>query len=138
EDVEPAPGVTEDVLPERHVLDRAPRCSTLLVPDGEEDGEPILVVPPVVLEEIALDEHPASIFQLEEILDRPRPPGISRMPDLPGQRLEEMVAADLDIGGDEIRNRWIGSPEHEVLPRSFEVVVDDLEWARAVPTRDSL
>src|SRR4029450_5658612 len=96
--------VSHDVLPERHVPDRGPRCSTLLVPDGEEDGEPILIVPPVVFEEIALGEHPAGVFQLEEILDRPRPPGISRMPDLPGQWLEEMVAADLDIGGDEIRN----------------------------------
>jgi len=49
-----------------------------------------------------------------------------------------MVAADLDIGGDEIRNGGIGSPEHQVLPGAFEVVVDDLEGARAVPTRDSL
>ena len=60
------------------------------------------------------------------------------MPDLPGQGLEEMIAADLDVGGDEIRNGWIGSPEHEVLPRSFEVIVDDLEGAGAVPTRDRL
>ena len=49
-----------------------------------------------------------------------------------------MVAADLDIGGDEIRNGGIGSPEHEVLPRSFEVIVDDLEGAGAVPTADRL
>src|SRR4029078_5565934 len=40
EDVEPAPGVTEDVLPERHVFDRAPRCAAVLVADGGEDGAP--------------------------------------------------------------------------------------------------
>jgi len=68
EDVEPAPGVTEDVSPERHVLDAGPRRSTVLVPDSEEDGEPVLVVLPVVLEEIALREHPAGALQLEEIL----------------------------------------------------------------------
>src|SRR6185369_13836614 len=95
EDVEPAPGVTEDVLPERHVLDRAPRRSTVLVPDGEEDGEPVLVVLPVVFEDVALGEHAAGVLQLEDVLDRPRPPGITRMPDLPGQGLEEMIAADL-------------------------------------------
>src|SRR5207245_9959998 len=76
EDVEPAPGVPEDVLPERHVLDRAPRCSTVLVPAAEEDGEPILVVLPVVLEEIALREYPPGVLQLEDVLDRPRRPGI--------------------------------------------------------------
>src|SRR5207237_3202687 len=119
---EPAPGVTEDVLPERHVLDRAPRRSTVLVPDREEDGEPVLVVLPVVFEEIALGEHAAGVLQLEDVLDRPRPPGIGRMPDLPGQGLEEVVAADLDIGGDEVRYGGRGSPEHEGISRSVEVV----------------
>jgi hypothetical protein len=49
-----------------------------------------------------------------------------------------MVAADLDVGGDEIRDGGIGSPEHEVLSRPFEVVVDDLVGTGAVPTRDRL
>src|SRR5207249_6910440 len=97
EDVEPAPGVTEDVLPERHVLDRAPRCSTVLVPDGEEDGEPILVVLPVVFEEVALREHAAGVLQLEDVLDRPRLSGIGRVPDLPDRKNTRLNSSHVSI-----------------------------------------
>jgi hypothetical protein len=44
-----------------------------------------------------------------------------------------VVAAELDVGRDQVLDAWVGAAEDEVLPGALEVVVDDLEGARAVP-----
>ena len=60
------------------------------------------------------------------------------MADLPGQRFEEVVSPHLDVRGDEIGDVGVGAAEHDVLPGAFEVVVGDLERARAVVAQDGL
>jgi len=95
-------------------------------------------VRPVVLEEVAVDEHPARVLELQEILDHPRSPGVARVADAPRQRLEEVVAADLDVGGHEVHDGGIGAAEHDVLAGSLQVVVDDPEGSRPIPAADGL
>src|SRR5207253_9805835 len=77
-------------------------------------------------------------FQLEQVLDRPMRARIARIIHLPRERLEEVIVADLDVGGDEIRDGWNRGAEHHVLPSGLQIVVDDLEGARPVPAVDSL
>ena len=136
--VDARPGVTHDVVAEGHVLDGRPGGGAVLIPGGEEDRESDLRVRPVALEDVAVDEHATGVLQLEKVLDRPVRPLVRRMPDLPRERFGEVVAPDLDVRGHEPGNGGIGPPEHHVFAGRFEVVVDDLERARAVPPRDRL
>ena len=61
----------------------------------EHDGAATLSVLPVVLEDVALDEHALRVLDLEEVLHQPLA--------LPARRLEEVVATDLDVGRNECR-----------------------------------
>src|SRR5207245_11574832 len=72
------------------------------------------------------------VLYLEEVLHLPGNPGIGRVAALPRERFEEVVPADLDVGGHEVGDLGIGSSEHQVLTRSFQVVVDELDGARDV------
>ena len=95
----PAADVAHDVVHEGDVLDDRPRRAAVLVAHGEQDREAVLRVRPVVLEQVALDEHAARVLQLEQVLDGPRRARVGRVAHLPGQRLREVVAPDLDVGG---------------------------------------
>src|SRR5262245_4188004 len=57
---------------------------------------------------------------------------------LPRQRLRDKIQAELYVGGDDVRNRRRGPAKHTVLARALQVVVDDLERPRPVPTADGL
>src|SRR5206468_10248690 len=117
------------------------RCSTLfpyttlfrsvLVAYGEEDGVAVLGRLPRVLEDIPFDENAAGVLELEEVLHR-RPHAAPR------RRLEEMILPDLDVRGHEVADGGIGAPEDHVLARRLQIVVHDLERARAVPAHDGL
>ena len=93
---------------------------------------------PVVLEEIALDEHPAGILELEQILDCPGDTRERRIAHLPAQGFGDVVAANLDVGGREIPDDRVASPEQQILAGGFQVVVVDLERAGAGPPGDGL
>jgi hypothetical protein len=49
-----------------------------------------------------------------------------------------VVAADLDVGGHEVRDRRIGAAEHNVLAGPLQVVIDDPIGTGTVPTPDRL
>ena len=130
--------VTHVVADERHVLDHGPRRAAVLIAHGEEDRKPALGVRPVVLEEIALDQHAPGILQLEDVLHGPRRAGVGRIADPPRPRLREVIAPDFDVRRHEVRNRRIGAAEQHVLAGAFKVVVDDLEGAGTAPAGEGL
>src|SRR5438445_538172 len=125
----------DDVVAEGGVVDLGPRCGPVLIADREQDRGRGLCVGPVVLEHVPLDEDAARILQLEEILDAPVGSGVSRVVDLPRERLEEVVVPHDDVRGHEAGNLRVGAPKDEVLPRALELVVHDREGPGAVPAR---
>ena len=69
-----------------------------MVSHGKQDCEPLLVLLPVLLEDIALNQCPTSILEFKEVLDDPIDAGIVRgVVDSPGKRFDEVVSADLDV-----------------------------------------
>ena len=130
-DVDGVGRVADDVVAERDVLDDRPRRLAVLVARREEDRVPGLRRRPHVLEHVALDEDAPRVLQLERVLHRP-------LLAAPRERLGEVVAADRDVGGHEVRDRRIGSAEHDVLARGLEIVVLDQVWAGPVPAADRL
>ena len=84
-----------------------------------------------MLEDVSVDKHAARVFQLEEILDCPGAPS-------PALRLEDVVAANLDVRRNQIGDLRIGSAEQNVFSRPFQVVVGDLERPGAVPSGNGL
>src|SRR5262249_58792721 len=90
-DVETAARMTHDVIGESHILNRRPRRRAVFAARREEDGEAILRVRPVVLKDVMIYEQSLSVFQLEEILDRPLPPRLTGMTFLPRERFIDVV-----------------------------------------------
>src|SRR5262245_35248492 len=130
--------MTQDVVGESHVLRRRPRRRAVFAARREEDGEAVLRVRPVVLKDVLIYEQSLGVFQLEKILDRPVPSGISGMAFLPREWFVDVVQSELDVGRDQVLNRRPGPAEHNVLARAFNVVVDDLEGPRSVPSANRL
>src|SRR5262245_55935671 len=130
--------VTHDVICEGHVLNHRPGGFPILVANGEEDREPVLRHCPIILEDVAVNQSALRVLQLKEVLDPPGPPSVARIPDPPHEWLEAMVATELDVRRNEVRDRRISAAEHEILPCAFEIVVYDLEWAGAIPAADGL
>ena len=123
--------MANDVVSERDILHDGPRGGPALVAHREKNREAVLGSRPVVLEDVSIDEYTLGVLQLEEILDLPRAA-------LPTERLEDVVAAYLDIRWHEIRDRRICSAEHDVFAGRFHVVVRDLERPGAIPATSGL
>src|SRR2546428_12673155 len=73
--------------------------------DGERDGKPILGLEgprPVVLKDVAIDQDTGGVFDLKVVLDGPGDAGEGGVAGQPGEGFKEVVAADLDVGGDEV------------------------------------
>ena len=49
-----------------------------------------------------------------------------------------MVAPDLDVRRDEVGDLGIAAPEHHVLTRAFQVIIDELEGTGTIPAADRL
>src|SRR5262245_23952118 len=130
--------VTHDVICEGHVLNHGPGSFPILVADSEEDREPVLRHRPVILEDVAVNQHTLRVLQLEEVLDRPGRPGVARVADPPCEWLEAIVTAELDVRRNEVGDRRISAAEHEILARAFEIIVDDLKGTGAIPSADGL
>src|SRR5262245_20855788 len=125
--------VAHDVICEGHVLNHGPEGFPILVAHSKEDGEPVLRHRPVVLEDVAVNQNALRVLQLEEVLDRPGRPRVDRIADPPRQRLKAMVAPEFNVRRNEVGDRRVAAAEHEILARAFEVVVDDLKGAGAIP-----
>jgi hypothetical protein len=63
--------VPDDIVREDHVLHDRPGGGPVLIPNRKQNREPVLGLGPVVLEDVALDDHPPGVLQLEEVLDGP-------------------------------------------------------------------
>src|SRR5262245_53002454 len=137
-DVEAVARMPQDVVGEGHVLSRRLRRRPILAARREEDGEADLRVRPVVFEDVLIYEHSLGVFQLEKVLDRPGLSGVSGMTFLPRERFIDMVQSELDVGGDQVLNRWLSPAEHNVLTRALQVVVDYLKRPRSVPSANRL
>src|SRR5438132_176071 len=120
-------GMADDIVGEGDVGDNGPRGGPGLVAHGEQDSGAMLIgADPVVLKDVAVQQDPLGVFEFEEVLDGPGDPSVGGVADFPGQGFEEVVAADLDVGGDEVEDGGAVTAKHHVLARRFQVVVDDL------------
>ena len=132
-------GMADDIVGEGDVGDNGPRGGPGLVAHGEQDSGAMLIgADPVVLKDVAVQQDPLGVFEFEEVLDGPGDPSVGGVADFPGQGFEEVVAADLDVGGDEVEDGGAVTAKHHVLARRFQVVVDDFEGAGAAPAGDGL
>ena len=127
EHVDAGGDVPDEVVRERDVLDHRPGRAAVLVAHGEENGESVLRVRPVVFEQVAVDEDAPRVLELEEVLDAPLGAFERGVVFLPAQRLRHVVLHDLDVGRHQIGNARIGAAEHHVLARGLEEVARDLE-----------
>src|SRR5262249_48849044 len=109
EHVDAGPDVPDNVVREGHILDDRPGGGAVLIPNGKQNREPVLRLGPVVLEDVAFDDHSSGVLQLEEVLDGPLRALEVPASRAPPERFGEMIAANLDIGRHEIWNRWIGA-----------------------------
>src|SRR2546430_8772733 len=132
-------GMADDIVGEGDVGDNGPRGGPGLVAHGEQDSGAMLIgADPVELKDVASEQTPLGGFEFEEVLDGPGDPSVGGVADFPGQGFEEVVAADLDVGGDEVEDGGAVTAKHHVLARRFQVVVDDFEGAGAAPAGDGL
>jgi hypothetical protein len=128
-------GAAQDVVGDGHVLHRRPWRRAVLVARAELDHEAALRLLPAALEQIAVDDHPARVLELEQVLHRPsRAREVLSITMVPGERLGEVIAANLDVGGREVGQARIAASEHDVLARRLQIVVDDLERPRPAPS----
>ncbi len=65
-------------------------------------------------------------------------PCVRGIVDIPGKRLEEIVVSDGYAGWNQIRKRCGRTTKHNVLACCLEIVVDDRERSRPVPSADRL
>src|SRR6266850_875796 len=95
--------VLDDVIGDRYVLDHAPRAAASLIARSQNEARrPLLpehgvTIDPAVLKNIAVDQHPLGVFQLEKVLDRPVDAGVARVARVPRQRLDKIVVANLNV-----------------------------------------
>src|SRR5262245_41721427 len=128
----------DDVIREGYVLNDRPGGHSILVANGEEDGESVLRHRPDLLEDVAVNQDALRVFQLKEVLDPPGPSRVARIADPPRERLEAVVTTELDVRRHEVVDRRIGAAEDEILAGALEIVVDDLERAGPIPAADGL
>ena len=122
--------MADDVVAHRVVRGHRPIRRAFLVAGLDEDRE-ALGRGPGRVEDVPLEQDPARVLRLVEILDGP-------VHCSPRDRLDETVAADLDVGRNKVRDARVGTAEHDVLAGSFQMVVRDLERPRPRPARDGL
>src|SRR5690606_36652184 len=136
--IQAAAHLAHDVMPEDDILNRGPRHGATLVAHGEQDGESILAVRPVVLQKIAFDKHSAGILELEDVLHRPRHASVSTLVFFPLQWLVEMISPHLDVGWHQLGNTGLCAAKHHIFTSSLQIVVDNRKGARTVPASDGL
>src|SRR5262245_51498194 len=136
--VEAPSDLTQKVVSKGYILNDIPGRCPVLVANGEEDGEPGLPVSPVILEDVAVNQYALRVLQLKEVLDPPGRSCVARIANSPRERLEAVVAPELDVRRRQVYDFRIGAAEHKILARALEIVIDDLERARAVPAADRL
>src|SRR5207245_3550425 len=111
-----------------HVLHYRPgRGCVISLPRCEQDGKSTLRVGPVSLKDIAFDQNSPGILKLEEVLHPPMYARVLGVADFPGERLEEMIGANLDVRRNESVHGGISPWEDEILAGRFQATVDDLE-----------
>src|SRR6185295_7930998 len=133
QDDEPTRGIPHDIASKDDVLDDRPGCPAALVAGREQHRRS-----GVIFEQVPFDEDALRILELEQVLYGPLRPGKARIAGEPAEGLEDMVPADLDVGGDQAAGGRIRAAKHDVLGRALEEVVEYLEWARAVVAQDDL
>src|SRR5213592_3665852 len=121
--------VYQSVESDRNVLSNGPRCRIIVIARGNQNGETALRRCPDIFKDISLNENPLCVFEFQKILDTPQ---IRTVLGYPRKRLEEMIAPNLDVRGDEVRNGRIGSPAHKIFPGCLKIVVNDLQRAGRV------
>src|SRR5207237_6705322 len=83
-DVHAGGNMTDDVVREGHIFDSRPWRIAILVPNGEEDGKPVLRLWPVVFEQVAVDHYVAGALEFEQVLHAPWRAGVGRIAHSPG------------------------------------------------------
>src|SRR5262249_46134656 len=115
-----------------------PRSGILLVSCREHDRKTGLRIDPVILKNISVDGDPPRILQFQQVFDCPVAAEIRRITNLPTQRFEKKIAANLDIRRHEVLYLRIGASEHDVFGGGFKVVIDDVKGSGSVPATNCL
>src|ERR671912_863340 len=101
-----AAGVSNDVTTYGDIFDGGPWCPPVLVARCEQDRIADLRLQPAVLHQVALDEDPPGIFQLEQVLDLPPLAA-------PGKRLCHVVPPERHVFSHEALDRRVGAAQQE-------------------------
>ena len=123
--------VAHDIVSERDVPHHGPGRIAVLIPRREEDRIAVLRIGPVVFEDVLFDQNAARILQLKKVLDAPWSAA-------PRQGFCEGIAADDNVGRDEVGDVRVGAAEHQVLPGTLQIVVENREGSRTVPPQERL
>src|SRR2546421_7956978 len=99
-----AGGVADDVVAEGDVFGHLPGAAGAVLIELEQDSDAGLGGAPVVLEDIPFDQDAPALFELEQVLD------LGPLT-APGERLNQVVSADDDVGGDGVGNVATGATE---------------------------
>src|SRR5439155_2250501 len=86
--------VANDIVHEGHVFHDRPGRMAVLIPGCEKNRKAILRVGPVVLEQVAVNEHASGVLELEKILHAPCDTLKAAVADLPGERLRHVITHD--------------------------------------------
>ena len=119
-------GVLDDVVFERDIAHGRPGRGPVLIADREQHRMARLRVHPAVFEDVVEDSDVTGVLELEQVLHR------APVRCLPRGRLEEVIAADCEVGRNQVRQGRILAAGHEVLAARLEVVVLDHQRARPV------
>ena len=120
--------VAKNVITKNDVVNGTFRTLPILILRSKENGGALLRHGPVILEDIAFDKLADAGFTFVQILGDKERPEICGAQLPPGEGLEMMVTAHLDVRY--IGGRCSAAPKN-VLSCGFQEIVDDLDRSRA-------
>ena len=112
ENIHPRRNVANNVIREFDVRHHGPWGGPVLVSWGELNRKSALCSCPNIFENVTVDSNVICIFELKNILYRPRSSP-------PRGWLKEVIVFDCDITRHEVWNPWIPTADHGVLAGSL-------------------
>src|SRR6185437_13572641 len=126
ENIYSSAGVPHYVVPDLDVFDCAPGSFTTLIAHGKHKRR----CQYLAFDQVAFNNYTLRILQFECAFDW--------RPSIPLAWFAQEVATELDIRGNKIRNRRIGTANKNHLARTFEIVINNVEWPGTIPAGYSL
>src|SRR5215471_15805448 len=126
-----------EIIRDLYVFDGRPWRGTW-ISRRKDDCKSVLIIRPVVFENVAVQNHIPCILQFKKILYDPVRTLIAWIIRLPAKRFEKMVIPNPNVGRDKSWNGWITAAEHNVFTRGFEIIVFDDKGSGTIPCLERL